>query len=259
MTTCGGESKRSNSKILPGENPLEWPAPVSDSSMYYDAALKEVCSSAVNQERGIRAQIRRPKDWKLGTTMIKILTAFLCIFSSVAFASDSGHFSYRMLEDQKLALEIGEILYNQPGDGCWSCHGGNGAGVRSPTSKAVEEMRTDLRNRETWSSFKIIDAYASENPNQLTQKAIATSLIRLGAKDWNRKIPPIVAQKTKQNNIYFDQRMIGIHSKYLKKNTKRITRLLKRRKVKYKRKHIMDLMATSVYLFIEEKFRPTSN
>ncbi|MBM86154.1 MAG: hypothetical protein CMM47_09035 [Rhodospirillaceae bacterium] len=164
-----------------------------------------------------------------------------------------------MLEDQKLALEIGEILYNQPGDGCWSCHGGNGAGVRSPTSKAVEEMRTDLRNRETWSSFKIIDAYASENPNQLTQKAIATSLIRLGAKDWNRKIPPIVAQKTKQNNIYFDQRMIGIHSKYLKKNTKRITRLLKRRKVKYKRKHIMDLMATSVYLFIEEKFRPTSN
>jgi len=48
--------------------------------------------------------------------------------------------------------------------------------------------------------------------------------------------------------------MIGIHSKYLKKNSKSIIRMLKKSKVKFKSQELMDIMATSVLRYIENKF-----
>ena len=48
--------------------------------------------------------------------------------------------------------------------------------------------------------------------------------------------------------------MIGIHSKLLKKNTRSISRTLKREKVKFKAKDVVDIMATSVFFYIEEAF-----
>ena len=30
---------------------------------------------------------------------------------------------YRTLENKTLALEIGEMLFTQPSEGCWICHG----------------------------------------------------------------------------------------------------------------------------------------
>ena len=48
--------------------------------------------------------------------------------------------------------------------------------------------------------------------------------------------------------------MIGIHSKLLNKNARSISRRLKREKVKFKGKDIMDIMSTSVYYYIENKF-----
>ena len=56
------------------------------------------------------------------------------------------------------------------------------------------------------------------------------------------------------NIIFFDEQMIGIHSKLLKKNARSISRRLKREKVKFKGKDIMDIMSTSVFYYIENKF-----
>ncbi len=59
---------------------------------------------------------------------------------------------------------------------------------------------------------------------------------------------------TGSNIIFFDEQMIGIHSKLLKKNTRSISRTLKREKVKFKAKDVVDIMATSVFFYIEEAF-----
>ena len=48
--------------------------------------------------------------------------------------------------------------------------------------------------------------------------------------------------------------MLGIHSKLLTKNARSISRRLKREKVKFKGKDIMDIMSTSVFFYIEKKF-----
>ena len=48
--------------------------------------------------------------------------------------------------------------------------------------------------------------------------------------------------------------MVDINSKLLKKNTRSISRTLKREKVKFKAKDVVDIMATSVFFYIEEAF-----
>ena len=63
-----------------------------------------------------------------------------------------------------------------------------------------------------------------------------------------------IREYTGSNIIFFDEQMIGIHSKLLKKNARSISRRLKREKVKFKGKDIMDIMSTSVFYYIENKF-----
>ena len=47
---------------------------------------------------------------------------------------------------------------------------------------------------------------------------------------------------------------LNFGSKLLKKNTRSISRTLKREKVKFKAKDVVDIMATSVFFYIEEAF-----
>ena len=47
---------------------------------------------------------------------------------------------------------------------------------------------------------------------------------------------------------------LNFGSKLLKKNTSSISRTLKREKVKFKAKDVVDIMATSVFFYIEEAF-----
>ena len=111
----------------------------------------------------------------------------------------------------------------------------------------------DLRNPATWTSFKIIKKYAGES-EMLSQRDISLSLVRLGADEWNKELAPRIREYTGSNIIFFDEQMIGIHSKLLKKNARSISRRLKREKVKFKGRDIMDIMSTSVFYYIENKF-----
>ena len=162
---------------------------------------------------------------------------------------------YVDLDREDLALFIGEKIYNQPGDGCWSCHGSTG--MKTDTKKLDKDIKNkniaDLRNPASWTSFKIIQKYTG-NSTMLSQRDISLSLVRLGAEDWNNELAPLIREYTGSNIIFFDEQMIGIHSKLLKKNARSISRKLKREKVKFKARDIIDIMATSVFFYIEESF-----
>ena len=162
---------------------------------------------------------------------------------------------YVDLDREDLALFIGEKIYNQPGDGCWSCHGSTG--VKTDTKNLDKDIKNkniaDLRNPASWTSFKIIQKYTG-NSTMLSQRDISLSLVRLGAEDWNNELAPLIREYTGSNIIFFDEQMIGIHSKLLKKNARSISRKLKREKVKFKARDIIDIMATSVFFYIEESF-----
>ena len=162
---------------------------------------------------------------------------------------------YIEIDRADLKLLIGEKIYNQPGDGCWSCHGAEGMKVNSTNSDTSKKNKNiaDLRDPTTWTSYKIITRYSGES-EMLSQRDISLSLVRLGAEDWNQELAPAIKKYTGSNVIFFDEQMIGIHSKLLKKNTRSMSRNLKREKVKFKGKDIMDIMATSVFFYIENKF-----
>ena len=76
--------------------------------------------------------------------MIKHTVSFFLInfllSTAPLYSKGEELFDYIWLENQSLALEIGEKLFNEPGDGCWTCHGTNGAGIKS--QEAVSFMKS---------------------------------------------------------------------------------------------------------------------
>ena len=193
----------------------------------------------------------------MGNNYKFILSALATVLSLFVVANVEANpiRQYIEIDRADLKLLIGEKIYNQPGDGCWSCHGAAGMKVDSTkldTSKKNKNI-ADLRDPTTWTSYKIITKYSGES-EMLSQRDISLSLVRLGAEDWNQELAPAIKKYTGSNVIFFDEQMIGIHSKLLKKNTRSMSRNLKREKVKFKGKDIMDIMATSVFFYIENKF-----
>ena len=193
----------------------------------------------------------------MGNNYKFILSALATVLSLFVVANVEANpiRQYIEIDRADLKLLIGEKIYNQPGDGCWSCHGAEGMKVDSSnldTSKKNKNI-ADLRDPTTWTSYKIITKYSGES-EMLSQRDISLSLVRLGAEDWNQELAPAIKKYTGSNVIFFDEQMIGIHSKLLKKNTRSMSRNLKREKVKFKGKDIMDIMATSVFFYIENKF-----
>ena len=193
----------------------------------------------------------------MGNNYKLILSALATVLSLFVVANVEANpiRQYIEIDRADLKLLIGEKIYNQPGDGCWSCHGAEGMKVDSTnldTSKKNKNI-ADLRDPTTWTSYKIITKYSGES-EMLSQRDISLSLVRLGAEDWNQELAPAIKKYTGSNVIFFDEQMIGIHSKLLKKNTRSMSRNLKREKVKFKGKDIMDIMATSVFFYIENKF-----
>ena len=193
----------------------------------------------------------------MGNNYKLILSALAIVLSLFVVANVEANpiRQYVEIDRADLKLLIGEKIYNQPGDGCWSCHGAEGMKVDSTkldTSKKNKNI-ADLRDPTTWTSYKIITRYSGES-EMLSQRDISLSLVRLGAEDWNQELAPAIKKYTGSNVIFFDEQMIGIHSKLLKKNTRSMSRNLKREKVKFKGKDIMDIMATSVFFYIENKF-----
>ena len=149
-------------------------------------------------------------------------------------------------------------MFNESGDGCWTCHGTDGAGVSNKNSGANQDkIKTDLRNLQTWTSYRIVPQYKAKDEFSIGQRDIAISLIRLGATEWNNSMVPVIRSLVDTETVFFDDRMIGIHSKYLKKNSKSVIRKLKRNKVKFKSEELMDVMATSVYKYLEKHIEPS--
>ena len=190
--------------------------------------------------------------------MIKHTVSFFLInfllSTAPLYSKGEELFDYIWLENQSLALEIGEKLFNEPGDGCWTCHGTDGAGIKSPEAVSFmkSQSNSNLRDVTTWTSHKIVSNYKAVNDGEIGQRDIAISLIRLGATDWNANLVPVIKTIIDTDAVFFDDRMIGIHSKYLKKNSKAVVRKLKRNKIRFKSKDLMDIMATSVFLYIEK-------
>ena len=181
--------------------------------------------------------------------------ALLLMLMSFEFGFANPIREYKEIDNFELKLAIGKKIYNQPGDGCWSCHGAEGVKADGISQNIKEKHKniSDLRNPATWTSFNIIKRYSGES-EMLSQRDISLSLVRLGAEDWNKDLAPLIREYTGSNIIFFDEQMIGIHSKLLKKNARSVSRNLKREKVKFKAKEVIDIMATSVFFYIEETF-----
>jgi hypothetical protein len=190
-----------------------------------------------------------------GEYLFRIITAviFSFILPNTVMAQTQLLPEYKILEDKSLALEIGEMLFTQPSEGCWTCHVANS--TTEPEAGLTKNVGSVLGDPTTWTSHKITPNYLPTDGSVLNQRQIALSLIRLGASDWNDTIVPLIRQSTTGDVLFFDDRMIGIHSKYLKKNSKTIIRMLAQKKVKFKSSDLLDYMATSVFLYIEETFQ----
>ena len=179
----------------------------------------------------------------LGRLLSKATMILGLLFSATTVAAQS--LEYKSVDDVALQTEIGIRLFNQPTDGCWSCHGTDANTLKSRTgdNKAIR-----LSDPSTWRSHQIVPTFDSDSG--LSQRQIAVSLIRLGADEWNRQLAPLIRSQTGSNEIFFDERMIGIHSGYLKKNQRVIARILKRAKIRASREDVLDIMATSVFAYM---------
>lgn len=185
----------------------------------------------------------------LGCLVTRTIFIFCLLFGATTVAAQS--LEYKSVDDVALQTEIGIRLFNQPTDGCWSCHGTD---ANSLKSRAGDNKAIRLSDPSTWRSYQIAPTFDSDTG--LSQRQIAVSLIRLGADDWNRQLAPLIRAQTGSNEIFFDERMIGIHSGYLKKNQRAIARLLKRAKVRANQDEVLDIMATSVFAYLANDLMP---
>ena len=167
-------------------------------------------------------------------------------------------FQFRELQDKSLSFKIGEMLFQQPSEGCGTCHGGQTVKGSVKNQEKNKSAGTILSDSTTWTSYKITQNYTPDEKKGLHQRQIALSLIRLGATDWNKTMVPVIRKFSSGDMVFFDDRMIGIHSKYLRRNSKSVIRVLKRNKVRFKSKELMDIMATSVFHYLEETYQPVS-
>ena len=185
----------------------------------------------------------------LGCLVTRTIFIFCLLFGATTVAAQS--LEYKSVDDVALQTEIGIRLFNQPTDGCWSCHGTD---ANSLKSRAGDNKAIRLSDPSTWRSYQIAPTFDSDTG--LSQRQIAVSLIRRGADDWNRQLAPLIRAQTGSNEIFFDERMIGMHSGYLKKNQRAIARLLKRAKVRANQDEVLDIMATSVFAYLANDLMP---
>ena len=77
-----------------------------------------------------------------------------------------------------------------------------------------------------------------------------------GAEKWNAEFYTQPQYSKIENKIFFDKRMIGVHSTALKMNQRIAKRILRRSKKRISSKNLRRLMAESVYVYINNNFFP---
>ena len=125
-------------------------------------------------------------------------------------AAKSSDVNNLMLPDE-LALKIGERIYFSSKQGCASCHGADGVG-------GVIAGAADIRFPEKWKSYKISRTLNKKIEEDISYKEIVTSLIELGSTKWNKEFYTDEKYNELQDKIFFDEKMLGIHSSDLRFN-----------------------------------------
>ena len=78
-------------------------------------------------------------------------------------------------------------------------------------------------------------------------------LILNGAEKWNAEFYSRPQYSEIKDKIFFDKRMIGVHSTALKSNRKMAKRILRKKKKRVASKDLLKLMAEAVYYYVDNK------
>ena len=148
-----------------------------------------------------------------------------------------------------LALKIGERLYLSQKQGCSSCHNIDGTG-------GAKAGVANLKVPSEWKSSQIARKVNALGFEKKTTRSIAVELILNGAEKWNAKFYSQPQYTKIENKIFFDKRMIGVHSTALRMNQRIAKRILRRNKEKVASKNLLRVMAESVYVYINKQFFP---
>ena len=148
-----------------------------------------------------------------------------------------------------LALNIGERLYLSQKQGCSSCHNIDGTG-------GAKAGAANLKIPTEWKSSQIARKVNALGFEKKTTRSIAVELILNGAEKWNAKFYSQPQYTKIENKIFFDKRMIGVHSTALRMNQRIAKRILRRNKKKVASKNLLRVMAESVYVYINNQFFP---
>ena len=185
-----------------------------------------------------------------------IFIVCLLISSSVTHSlAAEPDFDYEVLSQTNIAMSIGDKLFTAPSDGCWTCHGSDGNGIITPTDQSQIKSNVKLTDRETWTSYKFAKIYNKTDAYDVGQRDISISVIRLGADDWNKIMAPFLQQKFDTEFISYDDRMVA--SILISCQKQEIyPAIIKRNKIKFKSNELLDIMATSVFIYLETKFAP---
>ena len=145
-----------------------------------------------------------------------------------------------------LALKIGERLYLSQKQGCGTCHQINGVG-------GTKAGAANLQKPSNWKSFLIAKNLKESGVDDETTRSVVVGLISNGAEKWNAEFYSRPEFSEVKEKIFFDKRMIGVHSSALKTNQKMAKRILRKKKKKVASKDLLKLMAESVYHYVETK------
>ena len=81
-------------------------------------------------------------------------------------------------------------------------------------------------------------------------------MILNGAEKWNAEFYNQSEYTKIKDKIFFDKRMIGVHSTALKMNQRMAKRILRKNKKRIASNNLLRLMAESVYVYINNNLFP---
>ena len=145
-----------------------------------------------------------------------------------------------------LALKIGERLYLSQKQGCATCHQANGVG-------GAQAGAANLQTPSQWKSSLIAKKVKEFVANEETTRSVVVGLILNGAEKWNSEFYSRPQYSKIKDKIFFDKRMIGVHSTALKSNQKMAKRILRKKKKRVASKDLLKLMAEAVYYYVDNK------
>ena len=177
--------------------------------------------------------------------MYRIYIVICLILTFVPFQQVFGDERLPEGINASLALKIGERLHLSQKQGCATCHKIDGTG-------GTKAGAANLRTPKNWKSTLIAKTVNGLGLKHESTRSISVGLILNGAEKWNSEFYDRPKYSEVKDKIFFDKRMIGVHSTALKSNRRMAKRLLKKNKKRVGGKKLLQLMAESVYIYMEK-------